>query len=84
MDDGSGGPLSGFSFSALPIGLGLSLGMNERAMAGYAGMTEAEKERIILRAKDAKSKEEMERIVSSLEPSEEEGSKELFSKDSFR
>ena len=44
--------------------------MNEQAMQGYAALTETEKEHLILRCRDAGSKEEMERIVASLVPGE--------------
>lgn len=50
----------------LPLGFGMALAMNEPAMRGYAGLTEAEKERIILRCKDVKTKREMQKIVESL------------------
>lgn len=52
----------------LPLGFGMALAMNEPAMQGYAGLTEAEKERIILRCKDVKTKKEMQKIVNSLAP----------------
>lgn len=50
----------------LPIGLGLSLAMNQTAMDRFAGMTEAEKEKAIAKSRQVKSKREMDRIVSSL------------------
>ncbi len=50
----------------LPIGLGLSLAMNQKAMDNFSNMTEAEKEKAIAKSRDAKSKREMDRIVSSL------------------
>lgn len=78
MDSINNDSMEGFGGVGLPLGFGMTLAMNERAMTGYAGLTEAQKEDIILRAKDAKSKEEMERIVSSLVPSDEEGIKDLF------
>ena len=53
---------------ALPIGFGMALAGNEAAMSGYAGLTEAEKENLILRCKDAKTKEQMQEIVDSLAP----------------
>lgn len=53
-------------FDGVPLGFGMALAMNERALSGYAKMTEAEKEELINRSKDAKSKEEMERIVNSI------------------
>lgn len=71
----NGGPMSGYTATELPLGLGMGLAMNERAMNGYANMTEAEKERVIFAAKDARTKEEMERIISSLEPGESGGLK---------
>lgn len=54
--------------TSLPLGFGMALAMNEPAMRGYAGLTETEREHIILRCKDAKSKEEMQKIVDSLVP----------------
>ena len=58
----------GTPFSELPVGFGMSLVMNEPAMKGYAGLTEAQKEQVILRCKDAKTKEQMQDIVDSLAP----------------
>lgn len=56
----------------LPIGLGLSLAMNQRAMDRFAHMTEIEKERAIAKSRDVKSKREMDRIVNSLAEDDEE------------
>lgn len=67
MDIGTTGE-NGFPFTELPLGFGMALAMNEPAMRGYAGLTETEKEHLILRCKDARSKEEMEKIVNSLAP----------------
>lgn len=50
----------------LPIGLGLSLAMNQKAMDRFSKMTEAEKEKAIAKSRDVKSKREMDRIVNSL------------------
>ena len=50
------------------MGFGMALAMNEAAMSGYAGLTEAEKEKIILRCKDARPKGQMQEIVDSLAP----------------
>lgn len=50
------------------MGFGMALAQSEPAMEGYAALTEAEKEQIILRCKDVKTKEEMQRIVDSLAP----------------
>lgn len=52
----------------LPLGMGFALAMNESAMRGYAGLSETEKEHLIMRCRDAKSKDEMKRIVDSLAP----------------
>lgn len=68
MDYGGIGGENGFPFTELPLGFGMALAMNEPAMRGYAGLTETEKEHLILRCKDARSKEEMEKIVNSLAP----------------
>lgn len=65
---GSGVFNDGTSFSELPVGFGMSLAMNEAAMNGYAGLTEAEKEKIILRCRDARTKKQMQEIVDSLVP----------------
>ena len=46
----------------------MALAMNESAMQGYAALTEAEKEELILRCKDVQTKDEMQRIVDSLAP----------------
>ncbi len=66
------GPGLNANGTSLPIGFTMALAMNEKAMNRYSGMTEAQKEEIILRAKDAKSKKEMERLVSSLAVSDEQ------------
>lgn len=58
---GGGWPMNG-----LPIGFGLALSMNESAMDSYSRLTEAEKEEIINRARDAKTKSEMKEIVDTI------------------
>lgn len=58
----------GFPFTGIPLGFGMALAMNEPAMRGYAGLTETEREHIIMKCKDARSKEEMREIVDSLVP----------------
>ena len=58
----------GSLLSSLPLGFGMALAVNERAMQAYAGLTESEKEHIIMKCKDAKSKQEMRDIVNSLVP----------------
>ena len=68
--DTNGLSMDGYPLSGLPIGFGMALAMNEAAMQGYAGLTETEKEHLIMRCKDARSKEEMQKIVDSLVPGE--------------
>jgi len=66
--DFSGNAYSGVPFTELPLGFGMALAQSEPAMRGYASLTEAEKEEIILRCKDVKTKEQMQAIVDSLAP----------------
>lgn len=66
--DFSGNAYSGTPFTELPLGFGMALAQSEPAMQGYSSLTEAEKEKIILRCKDAKTKEQMQAIVDSLAP----------------
>lgn len=58
----------GFGLREMPMGFGFALAMNEPAMKGYAALSETEKEHLLMRCRDAKSKEEMQRIVDSLVP----------------
>ena len=53
-------------FYKVPIGFGVALAMNEPAMAAYSAMSEEEKEKILNKAHNARSEEEMHRIVSSI------------------
>ncbi len=53
------------NFSYLPLGPGMALARTENVRTGYDGLSETEKEHIILKCKDAKSREEMEKIVNS-------------------
>ena len=62
-----GAPTSGIPMG-LPLGFGMGLAMNESAMKGYAELTETEREHIINRCKDARSKDEMQKIIDSLVP----------------
>lgn len=48
-----------YDFSNMPLGLAMALAMNERAKTGFEGLSETEKEHVILKCKDAKTKEEM-------------------------
>lgn len=58
-------------YQQLPIALGLSLAMNEKAMNRFSSMTEAEKEQMIASSKNIASKSEMDSIVNSLAVDEE-------------
>lgn len=53
-------------FSNLPLGFGMGLIADDSARQNYESLSEAEKEEIILRCKDAKSKDEMDKILNSL------------------
>lgn len=66
--NGFGMPYGAAMAGELPLGFGMALAMNDAAMSGYAGLTEAEKEKVILQCRDAKTKEEMQKIVDSLVP----------------
>ena len=46
-------------FYKVPIGFGMALAMNEPAMAAYSAMSEEEKEKILNKAHNARSEEEM-------------------------
>lgn len=79
--DTSGLPIEGYPLSELPMGFGMALAMNEGAMRGYANLTETEREHLIMRCKDARSKEEMQKIVDSLVPGESVSSIKAQSKE---
>ncbi len=81
---GENGVYEGTAFPELPLGFGMSLAMNAGAMSGYAGLTEAKKEEVIHRCRDARTKKEMQKIVDSLVPGSDvqevfEEEKDLFS-----
>ena len=50
----------------LPLGFGLALAGNEAAMERYATMSEAEKQAVLKRTREVRSKDEMRRLVSGL------------------
>lgn len=62
--------MSAFYDDSMPMGLAMGLGMNLNAMDHYSDLTEAQKEEILNRARDAKSKEEMEKIISQISDDE--------------
>lgn len=49
---------------SLPMGFAMGLAMDLDAMNRFSNMTEAEKEELLNRARDAKTKNEMQRIGS--------------------
>ena len=52
-------------FIGLPLGLGIAMMMNSNTRADYDQLSETEKEHLILKCKDARSKDEVNRIVNS-------------------
>jgi hypothetical protein len=72
----SAGETSGFVFmgkdgifmdgSGLPAGFGFALMANARAFDGYTRMSEAEKERVIMQCKDARSDREVDDIIDRI------------------
>ncbi len=67
MDSMTGLP---FALTGLPYGVGSALASSDGAMSGFGGLTETEKEHLILRCKDARSKEEVEKIIDSVTPND--------------
>ena len=62
-----GGLASGtLGMTDVPLGFGFALATNEDAMKNYASLSETEREHLIMRCKDARSKGEMQKIVDSL------------------
>ena len=53
-------------FKGLPQGLGMALAQNSAALNRYQTLSDAEKNELIEKAKNASSKKEMENLVSSL------------------
>ena len=53
-------------FYKVPIGFGMALAMNQRAMNAYAAMTENQKQAILNKAHNARSEQEMRQIVNSI------------------
>lgn len=58
--------MDNMNYFGIPAGFGIALSLNERALNGYSQMTEAEKEKIILQCKDARSDKEVEEIIDSI------------------
>lgn len=53
-------------FYELPMGFGMALAMNPPALNAYSAMTQAQKQAILSKARNARSEKEMHRIVDSL------------------
>ena len=53
-------------FYKVPIGFGMALAQNERAVSAYAAMTKEEKDTVLARAHQAESREEMRQIVADM------------------
>lgn len=54
------------NFAEVPIGFGMALAQNEKAVNAYAMMTREQKNAILAKAHAARSEQEMQRIVSSI------------------
>lgn len=70
--DLNGMPMEGMvGIGGYPFGFMETLAMDERLMTGYNGLTEAQKEEMIFKYKDAASVDEKQRILSMLMPEED-------------
>lgn len=55
-----------FITNGLPLGLAFGMAMNNQALDNYGKLTEYEKEKLIARSKDVKTKEEMQQLIDQL------------------
>lgn len=70
--DFNGMPMEGMAgIGGYPFGFMEALAMDERLMTGYNGLTEAQKEEMIFKYKDAANDDEKQRIMSMLMPEED-------------
>lgn len=53
-------------FAKVPIGFGMALAQNEKAVNAYAMMTKEQKQTILEKVRSARSEQEMHQIVSSI------------------
>ena len=53
-------------FYKVPIGFGMALSMNPNALNAYSAMTEEQKQAVLDKAHNARSEQEMHRIVNSI------------------
>lgn len=60
-----------FNNANLPLGLGIGLAVDDSLRASFDNLSETEKEHIILKCKDAKTREEMDKIIDSVSPGED-------------
>lgn len=51
---------------SLPVGFGLSLAANEKAMEAFAGMSEEEKEAVVAQSRQMHTKKDMKQFVNQL------------------
>ena len=56
----------GMEFSKVPVGFGMALAQNEKAVNVYAMMTREQKNTILAQAYNAKTTEEMQQIISDI------------------
>lgn len=53
-------------FYQVPLGFGMALAQNPRALNAYSAMTEQQKQAILNQAHSARSEQDMNRIVNSI------------------
>ena len=53
-------------FGNVPLGFGFALAQNDQAMAAYAAMSETQRQEVLARAHNVRSKQEMNQLVSGL------------------
>ena len=68
MDSYSGITGDPLPLMGVPFGISSALAENEAVGSGFAGLSETDKEHLILRCKDARSKEEVEKSLDSVAP----------------
>ncbi len=52
--------------SGLPLGLAFGMAMDEQAINHYGKMTEYEKEQVLAKSKNVKSKKEMQQLIQKI------------------
>jgi hypothetical protein len=53
-------------FAQVPIGFGMALAMNEKAVNAYAMMTKEQKNAVLAKARSARSEQQMHDIVQAI------------------